>query len=739
VLGTISNGGFSNTITLSASAAPGASTVSFVPGNTVTPGNNVTVRLSNTSGLSNGTYVITVTGTATGAPTQTRDVSFVINTGAGPTINTQPSNATICATLNTSFTVAATGATGYQWQVNTGSGFGNITNGGVYTNATTATLNITGATVSMNGYTYRCIVTGQCNTTTSGVATLTVKSPATISSQPADASICATANTSFSVTAANAVGYQWQVNTGSGFVDVVNGGVYSNAGTATLNITGATAGMNGYIYRVNITSNCPPNPVVSNSATLTVVTSVTVTTQPTNSTVCAGANTSFTTAGSGTGIIYQWQVNTGSGFTNISNGGVYGGANSATLTITGATVSMNGYQYRAQLSNATCTSPGTSNTATLTVNSLPAITTDPTSSTICSGSNTSFTSNGTGTGATYQWQVNTGSGFTNVSNGGVYGGATTNTLAITGAALSMNGYQYRVVVSGTCPPPATSNAATLTVVAPAAITGQPTNKALCAGDNTTFSVTATGTTIYQWQVNTGSGFTNIANGGVYSGATTATLTITGATAAMNTYQYRVQVSNATCSTPLASGNAALTVHALPTIGLTASDLSLVPGHISTLTATPSAASPPNSTVVINWFVNGTVFSNAANTTYVADVEHTGTYKVNIFETWTDGSVCTNQSADVVIGAAASNKLFIFPSPNDGQFTVSYYNNGGASTSRTVTIYDSKGSRVYTGKFSITGPYTLLHIDVRPALTGIYYVVVGDLNGKKLAEGKVIVH
>ena len=33
-------------------------------------------------------------------------------------------------------------------------------------------------------------------------------------------------------------------------------------------------------------------------------------------------------------------------------------------------------------------------------------------------------------------------------------------------------------------------------------------------------------------------WTNVVNGGVYSGATTATLTITEATSAMNGYQYR---------------------------------------------------------------------------------------------------------------------------------------------------------------------------------------------------------
>ncbi|MFN8246742.1 MAG: hypothetical protein U0T56_10205 [Ferruginibacter sp.] len=79
-----------------------------------------------------------------------------------------------------------------------------------------------------------------------------------------------------------------------------------------------------------ISGTCSPA-AISNNVTLTVVSPVTVTAQPANAAVCFGSNTSFTAAGSGTGVLYQWQVNTGSGFTNIA------GATTATLNINGAT------------------------------------------------------------------------------------------------------------------------------------------------------------------------------------------------------------------------------------------------------------------------------------------------------------------------------------------------------------------------------------------------------------------
>ena len=244
-------------------------------------------------------------------------------------------------------------------------------------------------------------------------------------------------------------------------------------------------------------------------------------------------------------------------------------------------------------------------------------------------------------------------------------------------------------------------------------------------------------------MNTGSGFVNVANGAVpnvagatYSGATTNSLTVTGTTTAMSSYQYRLQISNATCTTPVNSTTVNLTVRQLPTVTLTAAPLTtLLPGQITTLTATPSSST--GGTLTYQWLLNGTAIANTGNTRVVT-VEQLGTYKVTIQETFAGGLTCANQSGDVVIGTTASDKLFLYPNPNSGQFTVSYYNNGGNSSSRRIVIFDSKGSKVYEKVFNITGPYTLLNIDLRGKGAGIYQVAVGDANGSKLKTGKVFV-
>lgn len=71
------------------------------------------------------------------------------------------------------------------------------------------------------------------------------------------------------------------------------------------------------------------------------------------SSVCPGSTKQFTA--NATGTAYQWQVNTGSGFINISNGADYSGTNTATLTLSNAPTSWYGYKYRCMISTVSGT------------------------------------------------------------------------------------------------------------------------------------------------------------------------------------------------------------------------------------------------------------------------------------------------------------------------------------------------------------------------------------------------
>lgn len=95
------------------------------------------------------------------------------------------------------------------------------------------------------------------------------------------------------------------------------------------------------------------------------------------------------------------------------------------------------------------------------------------------------------------------------------------------------------------------------------INEQPEDSIAAAGDEVSFSVSATDAISYQWQVDTGSGFSNIANNITYSGATTATLTIRDASGDMTNYRYRCVVTG-TCGS-INSNEALLTVKVNPSI------------------------------------------------------------------------------------------------------------------------------------------------------------------------------
>jgi hypothetical protein len=720
-LGTIVAGGFSNPISLSATGNPVGTSVSF-SANPITPGSSVTVTLNGTNTLSPGTYNITVTGTASGSSAQTRVLAFTIQAGTGPVITGQPAAQSVCSGASASFSITATGT--YQWQLSTdgGSTWNNISG------ATNASYTFSGATTLMNGNQYRCTVTNSCGTTQSTAATLSVSASTQITQQPQSVSACVGGTQSFTVTATGGtISYQWQISTngGSSWTNV------PGAAAATYTLSGITLAMNGDQYRCVVNGTCPPNTATSNAATLSVAL-ISISSQPSSVTICDGGNTGFSVTASGINLTYQWQINTGSGFVNLSDGGIYSGATTSSLNVTGATPAISGYQFRCLVASSSCTNTILSQVATLAVNTLPSIGTQPVPQTICTGSSVSFQISGAGTGATYQWQVNTGSGFINLTNMAPYSGVNTPQLTISATPLVLNGYVYRCVVSGACTPSAISDPALLTVNDPAVVSSSPSSQEVCSSSNVTFTVgvTSVATINYQWQLSTdaGANWTNI------SGANSTSYSLTGVSMPLSGNRYRCLVSNTTCPTQAASAAATLTVRQQPSVSLSASPLTgLLPGQVTTLTATPSA--PTGGTYSYTWTLNNNAISVSGNS-LLADITQVGNYQTTVRESWPGGLVCTASFAVVNITAVVSDRLFIFPSPNDGNFQVSYYNAGASNTQRRITIYDSKGSLVFDRNFPITGAYTLIPIGLDRASRGIYYVVVGDIGGKKLAEGKV---
>lgn len=536
---------------------------------------------------------------------------------AAPAITSDPSDTSTPAGGNASFSVSATGGPTptYSWEVSTDSGasWNPVTNGGVYSGATTSTLTITGATITLSGYKYRAKATNSVSSATSAAATLTVTTTApSFTTQPNNQAVADGGSTSFTVAAAGnpTPTLQWQISTdgGTSWTNLTNTAPYSGVTTSTLSISDVT-GLNGMRFHCVATNGTLPD-ATSNAALLTVATTVApaFTTQPSNASISIGGNASFHVVMTGTPTpTVKWQISTdgGTSWSDVPNAAPYSNVTTTTLTITNATTALNAMKYRAEATNSAGTTD--SDAATLSVLAVPVtFTTQPTSLNITPGSNATFTAAATGNPTpTLQWQVSTDTGATwnDLANTAPYSGVTTGTLTITSATLAMNGYQYHCVGSNVAGPVA-SNAATLTVtneqpVAPQ-ISAQPVSKTVTAGDAFSFTVIATGTPAptYQWQH----------NGASILGQTTATLSIQNAQA-MDAGDYNVVVTNSAGS--VTSSTATLTVYTPPGITTQPANLTAVLGGSASFTVVASG----NPAVTYQWRKDGNIIAGATSATY----------------------------------------------------------------------------------------------------------------------------
>lgn len=360
-----------------------------------------------------------------------------------------------------------------------------------------------------------------------------------ITTQPTDQSVFQGASATFSVTAGNAVSYQWQlsIDGGSSFVDIdgATSGSYTTPPTLLTD--------NSKQFRVVV--NGASSSVISSAALLTVtavVVTPSITVQPSDATVVEGQNASFSVTASGTSLSYQWQVSTDAGisFAEMAS------ETSAVLMLTSVTLSSNGNRYRVVVSNGG--GSVTSAQALLTVNqatATPLFTTHPADQAVTEPSTATFYVEASGTPSpTIQWQQSSDAG----ASWGDITGATSSSYTTAATTVADSGTQYRAVATnaiGTV----NSNAATLTVnpipIAPS-FTSQPTDKAVVAPAVATFTVVADGTPTpaLQWQISTDKGisWSNI------NGATLSSYTTPATSDTDDGKLYRVVASNSAAVT-----------------------------------------------------------------------------------------------------------------------------------------------------------------------------------------------
>ncbi len=288
-----------------------------------------------------------------------------------------------------------------------------------------------------------------------GSATVHVRDLPAIVTDPVDMEICEYGVLNFSVVATGSdLVYQWYVDRqdGNDFVNVTDAGIYYGAQTPVLNLFGVTRDMDGYQFRVTV-STCGVTEQ-SDDVLLRVNTVPEIVKQPRDTTICSGDDALFAISGRGTDLVFRWQVNTGSGgFTDITDGGVYSGANDSILHLTNVPLSFNNYFFRVIISG-TCGSPLYSNFVSLRVNGPPVPVLHPQDKAVCDGGGpVFFVGNGAGLIDSLRWQVSTDNGGTwdDIYDNANYAGTTTQQLSVIDISYDeFHNNQYRLALKAFC-------------------------------------------------------------------------------------------------------------------------------------------------------------------------------------------------------------------------------------------------------------------------------------------------
>lgn len=508
---------------LSATAS-GGNTLLWYTVSTGGTGSTTAITPSTSSAGTTDYYVSQRTASNCESPRTT--ISVTVNPSITASVTNSASSTSACGGGSITFTATPTngGTPTYQWKLN-GANVG--TNSNTYTLSSPASGNE--IKVVMTPSTQTCLTS--TNPVESNVVTLTssAETPAVTIQSTASSAICPGASVTFSVNSSANMGatptYQWNLNglaiSGATNASLVNTTLVNND-QVTLTMTSS------------LDSNCVTQQTATSSTITTTVNAATaISSQPTAAAACLGGSQNFTVSATGTGALtYQWKKN-GSNVTANAT------ATQATLTLSGIAAG-DATNYTADVTG-TC-GMLSSNTAALSINSVTAISAQPTAVTQCAGTTANFSVTGSGQGTlSYQWR----------KDGVALNGETNASLTIANIATG-NAGQYSVIVTAGCGNVTSSNAL-LTVNSSTAIATQPVAATLCAGNTTNFSVTASGTGAlsYQWKKD-----------GSNVGTNSSSLSVAN-TQAVDAGTYTVDVSS-TCGL-VTSNNTLLTVNPLTTI------------------------------------------------------------------------------------------------------------------------------------------------------------------------------
>jgi len=644
-----------------------------------------------------------------------------------PSIASTLKNQNICTGSNLSLSVLATGANlNYQWEKSTDgcNSFADMPG------QTFSSLNISGANSLLNDNCFRVRINGQCLTQPilSNSAIIKVFDNTSIGSAPQSISLCEGSDAQFAAAINGGIsGLQWQVLT-PGASSWTN--IFGENGDV-LEISNLNTSFNNNFYRL-LVAGCNAN-FITDSAKLMVFDSVEIIRQPVTKDICLSTGNNiinFNAKAEGNVSSYQWQVLKpgSSSWIDLQDDATYSGSLGDSLNINNPDTGFTGNLYRLQITGF-CNPSGlyTDSSISLTVKLPVKILREPSDSAVCLNRDSSaqFEVLGEGTGIAYQWQQRPSpqNAWTNIAN------ANASSLLLDNLTTISDGYEYRVLINGACSNNVISRVAKLSVYGDPFLTNLRDTLVCLPGPVNFIANTDNSAVAYQWEASTNNG----TSWDSISGATSKQYVSGPLNSGDNGKLFRVIVNTSTCDGIFISKPAKISTGLKHEVSVQGGD---------NFSITPSSRIKLNSEVSFpasysyKWFRNngGQPVSTAKDIEINASA--TGRYFVTAFN---PASNCLDSSETVVIDATASEQLFIFPNPNNGKFTISYYYSGGTTSEiRTLNIYDSKGSRVLSRSVSISQPYTYLEVNLPQAAAGTYMAELLDKTKKRVASGKVVV-
>lgn len=243
---------------------------------------------------------------------------------------------------------------------------------------------------------------------------------------------------------------------------------------------------------------------------------------------------------------FQWQMDTtnSSNFFPIFNNAHFQGVDSNVLVVSNIPASFNRARFRCVFNDSICvafTPP-----VRLTIGCGGSLTTNAPQSTARLPNDSAVFSVGSARpNHVYQWQVNTGTGWTMLSNFGQFAGATSPRLVVNNVSLTNHGQRFRCLINAFGCADTTAEATLQVLCLPRNLNG-PFAQFLTVGQQAIFRVDSFAGANYNWQRNVGFGYQSLSNGGNIQGANTRTLVVNNVQWADNNSGFRCIVRQDHC-------------------------------------------------------------------------------------------------------------------------------------------------------------------------------------------------